>query len=253
MQRNDSSPSISVLTSTLGQEGLGYTAESLAGQTKLPDEWIVKDAITTSEAKTDWRQVIPESIDIKYIPKRDAGLSDGLNQGLDMTSGDIVALLHNADGYAPEFLARMSSDLPERTVRYCDVIWTKNEKPFMTRQSKDSISMPIYDMPRVNHPTFVCHRTVYEEVGYFSTDYKIAMDLDWLLRALALGIRFERVPFPLYMMDSMGLSHSNFSTMKAEVSAICSEHGSFDSKILFELHWLQRRSKLLLKSLLARG
>ncbi|HAB29511.1 MAG TPA: hypothetical protein DCE19_02215 [Gemmatimonadetes bacterium] len=44
-------------------------------------------------------------------------------------------------------------------------------------------------MPRVNHPTFLVRRSVYERYGAFENRWRIAMDYDWLLRVTRAGVR----------------------------------------------------------------
>jgi len=58
----------------------------------------------------------------------------------------------------------------------------------------------------VNHPTVFVKRNCYEEAGYFSLEYKCAMDYDLMIRFLNKGYRFKYLPVVLSNMRLDGLS-----------------------------------------------
>lgn len=237
---------ITVVTCTVGSSGLVDLLQCLNNQTRLPDEWLIKDCkpISDDEVASLARQA---NFPIRYLSHPDVGLSDGLNQAIAESQAGLVALLHNGDQYTPDFLEVMTGTIEENTINYCDVIWTGKGKDLFHRQAVSKIQSTLYDMPRINHPTFVTTKEVYNRVGSFSNSLRITMDFDWFLRARANNVEFKHIPSALYRMDTGGLSHGNFQTMKQEIRLAGKLHNSYHSEILFELYWIKRRLRLLAK------
>ena len=44
-----------------------------------------------------------------------------------------------------------------------------------------------YVMPRINHPTVMVKKEVYDKFGLFDTNFEIGMDYEWLLRVTRNG------------------------------------------------------------------
>ena len=64
------------------------------------------------------------------------------------------------------------------------------------------------------HPTFYVRRSVYERLGMFNTQYRIAADYDSVLRFLfTAGIRSAYVPEVLVCMRVGGVSNRSLKTI----------------------------------------
>ncbi|MBY6059421.1 hypothetical protein [Leisingera daeponensis] len=244
---------ISVVTCTLGAEGLDTLLVCLNDQTRLPDSWIIKDCKPLEDPAQIERLKQTAKFPITYITQKDAGLSDGLNQAIDLVDSGLMSLLHNGDIYTPQFLEHMTQPLPPMTVRYCNVIWTRKGKVMFSRKAQPDLTLPLYDMPRINHPTFVADKDVYSKIGPFGTDLRIAMDFDWVARGMKIGVSFTHLDQDLYKMDAEGLSHSNFKRMRVEVQKIAKTHNTYTSELGMQMHWVKRWLKLNIKSLITRG
>ena len=61
------------------------------------------------------------------------------------------------------------------------------------------------------HVGILAHKNVYNNIGTFQTDYKIAADFDWMLRLLNYSnISFSFSPKIIYTMNSGGISNAGF-------------------------------------------
>ena len=61
------------------------------------------------------------------------------------------------------------------------------------------------------HVGILIHKNVYNKIGVFQTDYKIAADFDWMIRLLNFSnISFSFSPEIIYMMNSGGISNAGF-------------------------------------------
>ena len=61
------------------------------------------------------------------------------------------------------------------------------------------------------HVGILLHKNVYNKIGVFRTDYKIAADFDWMLRLLTFSnISFSFSSEIIYIMNSGGISNTGF-------------------------------------------
>ena len=58
----------------------------------------------------------------------------------------------------------------------------------------------------VSHCALFVHHSLYERLGCYDTSYALAMDSEWVHRALASGAVFEKVPAVLCNMRMGGVS-----------------------------------------------
>lgn len=114
-------PFVSVLTICRNDlEGLRATADSVARQTRAPDEWIVLDGgsadgtvgfLGSCPGLTAWRS------------ERDEGIADAFNKVAAMASGEWVLFLNSGDAFAdPNVLADLAAVL-ESTPAACGVVF----------------------------------------------------------------------------------------------------------------------------------
>jgi glycosyltransferase len=138
---------------------------------------------------------------IKVVSEKDDGLYDALNKGINRATGDIVGFLHSDDFFpngavltniAKAFnneningvygnLKYVSADNPDKVLRN----WVS--KPFQ------GINLKYGWMPP--HPTLFLKKTIYDELGGFNTQFKIAADYDFILKL------FTRKEYKVYYLN----------------------------------------------------
>jgi glycosyltransferase len=156
----------------------------------------------------------------KFVSEKDKGIYDGLNKGISLAIGDIVAFLHSDDIYASDSIIEEISKVFKSDESldgiYGDLVYTsKNDTSKVLRYWK---SKKFYKnllskgwMPA--HPTFFLKRKVYEKYGNFDLDFKIAADYDFMLRVLKSGIKVEYIPKVLYKMRVGGESNKSIKNI----------------------------------------
>ncbi len=131
---------------------------------------------------------------IRIISEPDRGIYDALNKGIQRATGDVIGFLHADDTFAgPDTLAEIvkvfssqangnilsgvygnlvfiSQDNPQKIIRK----W--QSRPF--RSSRINLGW----MPP--HPTLFLKKEVYQQIGLFKTDYRIAGDYELMLRIM---------------------------------------------------------------------
>ncbi len=91
------------------------------------------------------------------------------------------------------------------------------------------------------HPTLFVRRSVYERLGPYSLDYKIASDFDMIVRMFGSGdVPFAYLPRVLVRMRTGGLSTRSWRSnllLNREILAICRAHGIRTNvfKVYFEV------------------
>jgi glycosyltransferase len=184
-------PVVSVVTAVLNRAGtLGEALASVQAQRGVEVQHVVIDGASTDGSLQLLREQ-RERIAV-LVSERDEGIYHALNKGLARATGDIVGFLHSDDVFAhDQVLARVVAAFADPAVDavYGDLDYVT---PDATRVLRRWRSGP-YARSRLRrgwmppHPAFFARRAVYERLGAFDTDFRIAADYDWLLRVLGSG------------------------------------------------------------------
>jgi GT2 family glycosyltransferase len=157
---------------------------------------------------------IPEPNTLKRPPgpiiqEKDEGISDAFNKGIRASTGVAVAFLNSGDllldsGYYAAAEKRLvddpSIDFVHADMEFIDQwVGAYRMKPRLNLQALGA-GMPFL------HPTMVVRKTVFDRIGGFSTDYKIAMDYDFVLRFMKSGANGAYIDRLVVRMDGRGVS-----------------------------------------------
>jgi len=210
---------ISIITSVYNNKlTIKDAIESVVNQTYQDIEYIIVDG-----ASSDGTVEIIRSYGDKittFVSEPDKGIYDGLNKGVSLATGDVVAFLHSDDLYA-------SDDIVEQIVQdfkddssldgvYGDLIYTPKEDTFKVLRywkSKEFDKSLLKKGWMPAHPTLFLKRSVYEKYGKFDLGFKIAADYDFMLRVLSSGIKVKYIPKVLYKMRVGGESNKSIKNI----------------------------------------
>lgn len=204
---------ISVLTATYCcEQTIAECLRSLAAQTHADIEHVVVDGASTDgtlRILEGHRERIAQ-----LISERDDGLYHALNKGLSVCTGEIVGFLHSDDIYADaRVLERVAAAFedPEVIACYGDLL-------YVGRQDTDRIvrywRAGEFSRPKLRrgwmppHPTFYARRSLYQRLGGFDSDLRIAADYESMLRILTSAEgRIAYLPEVLVRMRVGGISN----------------------------------------------
>ncbi len=214
---------ISVVTPTLNSAAtIGDTIKSVLNQSTsdLVEHIIIDgsssdstiDIINRARPEYDaagWSQIV--------ISEPDKGLYHAMSKGVAIASGDIVGILNSDDFFSScKSLATIAQTMrqhPETDAVYGNIHYARRDDPgCLTRRYNSSIFsrrlMLLGFQPP--HPTFYCRRHVYSRFGGYRSDYRIAGDFDFMLRAIYRGrISIRHVPEDLVTMRTGGATDRN--------------------------------------------
>lgn len=148
------------------------------------------------------------------VSEPDAGIYDALNKGITRATGDVVGLLHSDDLYAgPNVLASVAQAFEDPTVDgvYGDLQYVSFQDPDrVVRHWRAGVFQPTllkrgWMLP---HPTLYLRRAVYERLGLYNLQYRIASDYEYILRLMSdPSIRLRYIPEVLVRMRVGGTSN----------------------------------------------
>ncbi|MDG4597914.1 MAG: glycosyltransferase family 2 protein [Candidatus Contendobacter sp.] len=210
---------ISVITVTRNcADTVAECLASVAGQSYLDREHIVIDG-----ASTDGTLAMLDAHRAQLavlVSEPDCGIYEALNKGIARASGEVIGFLHADDRYADDqVLSRIAAVLANPAVDACygDLLYVSQDDPRrVVRHWRAGLYRPHLLgrgwMPP--HPTFYARRAVYQRLGGFDLDYRIAADYDCLLRFLGAGrIICAYIPEVLVHMRLGGVSNRSLRNL----------------------------------------
>ena len=165
------------------------TFESVLAQNCEDYEYIVVDGLSKDNTVEIIKEYEPRfKGKMRWISEKDSGLYDAMNKGIKMASGEYVGILNSDDFFADNnILQRVADTLEKHPVDavYGDVNYVKPEKLTKVVRHYSSANFKRWKM-RIGlmpaHPSFYVKKELFDKLGYYRTDYKIAADYELLLR-----------------------------------------------------------------------
>jgi glycosyltransferase involved in cell wall biosynthesis len=170
---------------------LGEALESVAWQTLQPSEVVVVD-----DGSTDCTGQIAASFDgVRVVRQENGGPSAARNTGVAETAAPIIAFLDADDIWLPDKLERQAAALlADDSLGYVlaqlrTYLSDGCEMPASYRAERLGTVFPS-PLPS----SWFLRRKAFEQVGPFTTELRLAEDVEWLGRASNLGIPSFMVP-----------------------------------------------------------
>ena len=232
-------PRISIITISLNAEDhIEQTIQSVLSQTYKNTEYILVDGGSTDRTAEIINQY-KDRID-HFISGPDGGIADAMNKGVALATGDYVVFLH-ADDYFKNggSLEHAVAYLDETTeILACNIQFGKRLKPCKPR----GFNFWLNFKQGIYHQGALCHRSLIEELKGFDTQFRIAMDFDFFLRAYRRRARLVKAPVTLAVMRDIGISsRRDWESLKIrfdeERSVQEKNCHSLSMRMLYDLFW----------------
>ena len=221
-------PLVSIITVVLnGATHLEQTIHSVFEQSHEYLEYIIIDGGST-DGTLDIIKKYEEKLEY-WVSEADNGVSEAFNKGITLTRGDFIQVLNADDWLSPDQIETAVGGIYNKDCDYVygDLIFHDGfSKPLFLYKGKAGYDRSIRrTMPRLNHPTVLAKSEMYKNIGGFDSDYKLAMDYEWLLRAHVSGYRGKYIPGLVGHMRRAGLSDKKFLEAQREVLHISMKYG----------------------------
>lgn len=203
----------SVITVTFNSaETIEDTLLSVIQQDYPLVEYIVVDGLS-SDGTMDIINKYRSNI-TTVISEKDKGIYDALNKGIQLATGDVVAILHSDDFYAHHQVLSNYVNLFKQSnadAVYSDLHYvnrTDVSKVVRNWVSGSYRSNAFYWGWMPPHPTFVVKRSVYNKFGVFNLNFRSAADYELMLRfILKEGITLAYLQQVTVKMRTGGMSN----------------------------------------------
>ena len=216
---------ISIITITYNSEKtLRDTLESVRNQHYSNLEYIIVDG----ESSDSTMDMVNQYSDIvsKCISEKDNGISDAMNKGIHMASGDLIGIIHSDDMLANGALDRLNQEWDGRADVYYGnaIICDRAGKYTHILSSESDLSKMPYRFSIVHPATFVTKKC-YDTLGVFDLQYKCAMDYDLLLRFYRAGAIFKYIDASLAVYREGGTNQKYRERTIDEVCTVSIRNG----------------------------
>ena len=228
-------PSFTIVTPCLNAAAtLPVALESVRSQAYPRVEHVVVDG-----GSVDGTRALLEGLNgVRYVSEPDRGLSDAVNKGIRMATGEVIGWLNADDAYEPGALHAVGRALAERSdaawatgrCRIVDGRGAEIRKPVTAYKNLflRHWSFPLYLTHNfVSSPSTFVRRAALDDVGLLSESYRYSMDYD-------LWLRLARCHRPLvldrdlaaFRMEAGSLSMTGFERQFEEHAENARVHGA---------------------------
>jgi glycosyltransferase involved in cell wall biosynthesis len=248
---------ISVITVTYNQASvLNDCIKSVEAQSHDAVEHIVIDGASTDDTLT-LLKAKKNKIAV-LVSEPDNGIYYAMNKGIKLSKGDIVGFLNSDDYYVNNEVlakvARIFKNDPLLDACYADLIYVDKVNTYQTiRYFKSGKFIPGsfskgWCPP---HPTFFVRRSIFERFGSFDLSYRIAADVDLMMRFLEVyKIKSFHIPEIWVKMRTGGTTNKNLKNIwlqNQEIISAFSKNGLPVNKMIFFICKIISRGKQFFK------
>jgi glycosyltransferase involved in cell wall biosynthesis len=223
---------VSIITVCLNSNRtINKTIASVLSQSYRNLEYLIIDGGskdgTTETIKSYNVDFQKSGVPYRWISEPDRGIYDAMNKGIAMATGEIIGIINSDDWYESDAVENVIMNYEESIDIYHGFLRTiKNEKE---KQVFVTNSNELKNGVMIEHPTCFVKKASYEKIGRFNLDYKIASDLDFMLRALKANLKFKKIDAVLANFRMGGESSTNLNVI-IETLKIKLKYGIIDKK-----------------------
>jgi glycosyltransferase involved in cell wall biosynthesis len=249
---------ISIITVCYNSEKYIRSAiESVLRQTYENIEYVVVDGSSKDSTLDIIRGYEPKfNGRMRWISEPDKGIYDAMNKGIAMATGDIVGMLNSDDFYhrndVIERIAKVFIENKDIQVVFGNVLYVNpnNLNKIVRHYSSNNFSVNKFRygfMPA--HPTFFTYKYLYENLGFYKTNYRITADFELLLRFLYIHkLKHKYIPLDLLIMRTGGISTASFKSniiLNQEMVRACRENGIYTNIFIVFLKYFVKIFELI--------
>jgi len=211
-------PLVSIITTTKNRKDLLLKLlDKMREQTYHPFEHIIIDAGST-DGTLDILRKLENKYPVRWISETDKNQTEGVNKGLKLAQGELVAITHDDDYWLPNGLRMLVHEFNSNP--YLDLAYGDSFSLFPD-QHTERVSYRRYDLAdMVNRgyqiPQHGCifKRSWFDRIGFLDDSIDHVAEYDFFLRLIEQGGRYMHVP----EIVCVGLQHDR------KESWVCREH-----------------------------
>jgi glycosyltransferase len=212
---------VSIITASLNNsQTIRDTISSVLSQDYLDIEHIIIDGNSSDGTLEIIKDCQSKNKSIKLFIEFNNGAYNALNQGLRLSSGDIIGFLHSDDLFGSKtIISEITSIFENNDINgvYGDLQYVKNtdiSKVVRNWKSRKFYPEMIKKAWMPAHPTLFLKKEVYEKHGNFDPTYKISADYEFIIRIFKdQFLIFEHIPKVITKMRLGGISNRSLKNI----------------------------------------
>lgn len=189
----------------------------------------------------------------KIVSEPDNGIYDAMNKGIALATGDVIGFLNADDFYASVQALAMVSEVfqcPAVDACYGDLCYVHPVETTSVVRYWRSTPFQLGSFSRAwcpPHPTFFVRRSVYEKLGGFDLRYKMANDVELMMRFMEVHkICVKYIPELLVKMRLGGASNKSLKNVviqNGEILRALKQHDLPANAVSFFTHKILSRGR----------
>ena len=206
MLHHKQKPLVSIITITYNSESsIEDTIGSLLNQTYSNIEYIIVDGNssdkTVSIINSYTEKIKERNIMLKFLSENDEGIADAWNKGLKLATGDIIGMLNSDDWFDDNSIESAVNclDIKKAQLSYGICYRVNDKKEVIEIMNREFNPNLLYLNFGFSYTTCFVTKKMYNTIGLYNLNYKIAIDTDFLLRAYNHGFKFIKCSNITYM------------------------------------------------------
>jgi glycosyltransferase involved in cell wall biosynthesis len=202
---------LSVITVNLNNaKGLLNTIASVAVQKNANLEHIVIDGASTDGS----REIINKykTCFAYSISEKDSGIYQAMNKGIKAAKGDYVLFLNSGDTFtSADVIAQLQQNIKNThaDIYHTDIVLIDERKNHAyMHHYPTSVDTKYFLNNTISHQTASIRKSLFDVLGYYNENYKIASDWEFFLKASKAGYSFTH-------LSSINISNFTLNGMSA--------------------------------------
>jgi glycosyltransferase involved in cell wall biosynthesis len=175
-------------------------------------EYLVVDGASTDGTVALLEKYQQQNL-LKFISEPDGGLYEAMNQGIKLSTGDLIMFLNAGDYFVSKevidfYLSKIKMD--EADLFFGRIVWIDPlQKSIVLSDSSSITEMEHLKTSNFPHPATIYKKGLFYKFGFFDETYTILGDYEWNVRALVVEkARFQYVDLIATVFFADGISNN---------------------------------------------
>jgi len=190
------------------KNGLIKTIKSVKEQAFKDYEYIIVDGGSTDGSY----EVIRQNLDhvSSWVSEKDKGIYNAMNKGIGMSSGKFFLFLNSGDILSSNNILRtVFSQSHDEDIIYGNLIRKKGNKKYRITKYPEKLTLYHFynQVPSLHHQASFIKSQLFDTLGLYREDFKIAADWEFFFRAIILNnCTIKHINENITIFDSFGIS-----------------------------------------------